>query len=64
MKPLSNIKKSVNLFIAILITVMISACTEQRKTEVQSPSQPVNSQTSVDQPEQPKIGEAVPKSSS
>lgn len=69
MNPLSNVnlKKSVNLFTAILITVMISACTEQRKAEVQSPpvsSQPVSFQVPVDQPEQPKTGEAAPKRSS
>jgi hypothetical protein len=69
LKPLSNanLRKSVNLFSAILITVMISACTEQRKDEVQSPpatSQPVISQVSADQSEQPKTGETTPMRSS
>jgi hypothetical protein len=63
----ANLKKSVNLFIAIFITVMLSACTEQRKAEVQpSPvsSQPVSSQEPVAQTEPAKTGEAAPKRSS
>jgi hypothetical protein len=69
MKPFStaNLKKSVNLFTAIIITVMLSACTEQRKAEIQSPpisSQLVSFQEPVDQPEPTKTGEAAPKRSS
>lgn len=63
----SSIKKSVNLFTAVFITLMLSACTEQRKVEVQSPpvsSQPASFQESVGQPEPPKTGEAAPKRSS
>ncbi|SED13637.1 hypothetical protein [Paenibacillus sp. GP183] len=62
-----NLKKSVNLFTAIFITVMLSACTEQPKAEVQSPpesSQPVAIQEPVAELELPKTGEAPPNHSS
>jgi hypothetical protein len=69
MKPFSKakLKKSVNLITAIFISVMLSACTEQRIAEVQSPpvsSQPASIQEPVDQPEPPKTEEAAPKRSS
>jgi hypothetical protein len=57
-----NLKKSVNLLTVIFITVMITACTEQRKEEAQSP--PVSFQEQLDQPEPPITGEAAPKRSS
>jgi hypothetical protein len=62
----ANLKKSVNL-IAIFIIVLLSACTEQRKAEVQSPpvsSLPDSVQELVVPPEPPKTEEAAPKRSS
>jgi hypothetical protein len=65
MKPFSNaiFNKSVNLFIAIFMTLMLSACAEKRSTEVQSllvSSQPVSFQEAVEQAELPKTVEATP----